>query len=266
VDIENRVIKNATSAKEALYVAFPFAFTKPTVEIEVPLGRMTVERDQQPGSNRDWYCHTHWVWLHEAGDGGGVLWSGPDTPLITLNDIVRGQWRRTIAPDGTLFAYAMHNYWYTNFAAAQSGPATFRFRISLLGPGGSDAAEPVRRGWAACDPLRVSAAYENTAPGPLIGKDRAVFFADKGAMVAGAKRADDGDGVIVKWLDVSGQARAVGMWPAAYAFRSARRASLVEHQADGDALPIAGDGRATVELSAWGVAAVRLFTPAEPPG
>src|SRR6266571_2088364 len=163
VDIENRITKTATLAKEALYFGFPWAFTKPTVEVEVPLGRMTVDRDQQPGSCRDWYCHAHWVWLHEASDG--VLWSGPDTPLFTLNDLFRGAWRRSIAPDGTLFAYAMNNYWHTNYAAAQSGPVTFRFRISLLAPG--DAAEPVRRGWAACDPLYVSPSYTNQPPGSL---------------------------------------------------------------------------------------------------
>src|SRR5256885_7239838 len=65
MDIANRITKPATLDKEALYVAFPFALTKPTVEVEVPLGRMTVERDQQPGSCRDWYCHAHWVWLHD---------------------------------------------------------------------------------------------------------------------------------------------------------------------------------------------------------
>ena len=257
LDIENRIVKDATLAKEALYVAFPFAFTKPTVEIEIPLGRTTVERDQQPGSCRDWYCHTHWVWLREGTDG--VLWSGPDTPLFTLNDLFRGAWRRTIVPDGTLFAYAMNNYWHTNYAASQGGPATFRFRLSLLAPG--DAAEPVRRGWAACDPLYVSASHENAAPGPLISKDRALFFADKGVLVAGAKAADDGEGVIVRLLDISGQARAVGVWPAAYAFRLARRTNLVEH--NGDPIPVGADGKATVDLAAWGVGAARLFTPAE---
>src|SRR5207247_498447 len=105
-----------------------------------------VEKDQQPGSCRDWYCHAHWVWLHEGTDG--VLWSGPDTPLFTLNDLVRGEWRRRIAPDGTLFAYAMNNYWHTNYAARQGGAYSCRFRLSLLAPG--DAAEPVRRGWGAC--------------------------------------------------------------------------------------------------------------------
>jgi hypothetical protein len=261
VDIENRLVKDPTLAKEALYVAFPFAFTNPTVDVEVPLGRMTVERDQQPGSGRDWYCHAHWVWLHEGTVGGGVLWSGPDTPLFTLNDINRGAWRRTIVPDGTLFAYAMNNYWHTNYAARQGGggPATFRFRLSLALPG--DPAEPVRRGWAACDPLYVSPSYDNRVPGPLISKDRALFLADKGVLVVGAKPADDGEGAIVKLLDVAGQARSVGVWPAAYSFRQARRTNLVEM--NGDAVAVTGDGKAAVDLPAWGVAAVRLFTPAD---
>ncbi|HKC38718.1 MAG TPA: hypothetical protein VKC15_04180 [Gemmatimonadales bacterium] len=257
VDIENRLLKEPTLAKEALYVAFPFAFTKPTVDVEVPLGRMTVERDQQPGSCRDWYCHAHWVWLHEGTDSG-VLWSGPDTPLFTLNDINRGAWRRTIIPDGTLFAYAMNNYWHTNYAARQGGQFACRFRISLLAPG--DVAEPVRRGWAACDPIYVSPAYETRVPGPLISRDRALFLADKGVLVVGAKPADDGEGAVVKLLDVSGQARSVGVWPAAYAFKQARRTNLVEM--NGDGITVGGDGKAAIDLPAWGVGAVRLFTPA----
>ncbi|HEV8381044.1 MAG TPA: hypothetical protein VGQ29_05635 [Gemmatimonadales bacterium] len=257
IDIENRLVKTATLSKEALYVAFPFAFTKPAVDVEVPLGRMAVDRDQQPGSCRDWYCHAHWVWLHEGSDG--VLWSGPDTPLLTLNDLFRGAWRRAIVPDGTLFAYAMNNYWHTNYAASQGGAVTFRFRISLLAPG--DLAEPVRRGWAACEPLSVSPSWVNETPGPLISKDRALFYADKGVMIVGAKPADDGQGVIVKLLDIAGQARSVGVWPAAYAFKLARRTTLVEQ--DGDAIPISGDGRASIDLPAWGVGAARVFTPAE---
>ena len=257
VDVENRITKTPTLAKEALYVAFPFAFTKPTVEVEVPLGRMTVDRDQQPGSCRDWYCHAHWVWLREANEG--LLWSAPDTPLFTLNDLFRGQWRRSIVPDGTLFAYTMNNYWHTNYAASQGGTVTFRFRMSLLAPG--DAAEPVRRGWAACDPLYVSPSYTNDAPGPLITKDRALFYADKNAMVVGAKLADDGEGVIVKLLDVAGQARAVGIWPAAYAFKLARRTTIVEQ--NGDPIAVGSDGRASIDLPAWGIGAARLFSSAE---
>src|SRR6184192_1210170 len=263
IDIENRLVKTATLAKEALYVAFPFAFTKPTVEVEVPLGRMTVEQDQQRGSCRDWYCHTHWVWLHEGAEG--VLWSGPDTPLFTLNDLCRGQWRRRIEPDGTLFAYTLNNYWHTNYAARQGGEYTCRFRISLLGaaPGG-DAAEPVRRGWAACEALHVSPPYTNAAAGPLGAQGVALSIPDAGVLVVGAKPGDDGEGAIVKLLDVAGAARGVPVGPAAFEFREARRTNLVEM--NGDAIAVGPDHRVTLELPARGVAAARLFTPREAAG
>ena len=175
----------------------------------------------------------------------------------------RGAWHRRIEPDGTLFAYAMHNYWHTNFAARQGGEASFRFRLSLLAPGG-DAAEPVRRGWAAADPLYVSARFTNAVSGPLIDKDSALFLADRGALVVGAKRADDGEGAIVKLLDVAGTRRPVGVWPAAYRFAQARRVDLVEH--NGDLLTVTSDGSAALDLAAWGVAAARLFTPRDSAG
>lgn len=260
VDIENRLTKTATLDKEAVYAAFPFAFTQPTVEVEVPLGRMTVERDQQPGSGRDWFCHAHWVWLHEGT--AGVLWSAPDAPLVTLNDLFRGAWRRRIAPDGTLFSYMMNNYWHTNYAARQGGELVFRYRLSLLPPG--DAAEPVRRGWAACDPLYVGPPYTNAAPGPLVARDAALSIPDRGVLVVGAKLADDGEGAIVKLLDVRGTPRSVGVWPAAYAFQLARRVNLVEMN---DApLPVNADRSTSVDIAAWGVAAARLFTPRETAG
>jgi hypothetical protein len=196
------------------------------------------------------------VWLHAGADG--VLWSGPDTPLFTLNDVCRGLWRRRIDPDGTLFAYAMNNYWPENFAARQGGELRCRFRLSLLSSGG-DPGEPVRRGWAASDPLYVSARFTNTATGPLKDKDSALSFIDPGAMVLGAKRADDGEGVIVKLLDVVGMTRQVGVWPAAYSFTQARRVDLVERNSD--PLIVAADRHATLKVGAWGVAAARLFTP-----
>src|SRR6266576_5783654 len=258
MDIANRITKPATLDKEALYVAFPFALTKPTVEVEVPLGRMTVERDQQPGSCRDWYCHAHWVWLHDAA--GGMLWSGPDTPLFTLNDIFRGQWRRRIEPDGTLFAYVLHNYWPTNFAPSQGGELSFRYRLSAL-PRGGERAETVRRGWAACDPLYVSAPYASVGSGALPRKDSGLFIADPGVAVVGVKPADDRTGAVVKLVDLTGVARAVAVWPGAYGFRGARRTNFVEM--NGDRVPVAPDGHVTIDLPAWGAAALRLFTPRE---
>ena len=122
----------------------------------------------------------------------------------------------------------------------------------------------MRRGWAACDPLYVSPPYANPSAGALRSKDAALFVADPGALVIGAKPADDGDGAIVKLLDVSGAGRGVAVSPGAYGWGAARRASLVEM--NGDPVPVAQDGRATLELPAWGVGALRLFTPRERAG
>ena len=110
----------------------------------------------------------------------------------------------------------------------------------------------------------MSDAYTNPWPGPLISKDWALFLADKGTLVVSAKPADDGEGAVVKLLDVAGMARTVGIWPAAYAFQLARRTNFAE--LNGDAIPVSPDNRAAVELQAWGVAAVRLFTPREAAG
>ncbi len=189
-----------------------------------------------------------------------MLWSGPDTPLFTLNDIFRGQWRRKIEPDGTLFSYVLNNYWPTNFAARQGGELSFRYRISSL-PAGGDAAEPARRGWAACDPLYVSAPYAGTGSGPLPRKDSGLFIADQGVAVVGLKPADDRTGAVLKLVDVTGVGRAVSVWPGAYRFQGARRTNFVEM--NGDRVPVAPDGHAVIDLPAWGTAALRLFTPRE---
>jgi hypothetical protein len=181
---------------------------------------------------------------------------------VTLNDLFRGAWRRTIAPDGTLFSWVMNNYWHTNYAARQGGDVVFRYRLSLLAPG--DAAEPVRRGWAACEPLYVGPPYTNAAPGPLVSRDSALSIPDRGVAVIGVKPADDGEGAIVKLLDTRGARRTVGVWPAAYAFQQARRVNLVEM--NGAPLTVNADRSVSVEVAAWGVSAARLFTPRETAG
>src|SRR2546426_4771683 len=73
----------------------------------------------------------------------------------------------------------------------------FRSRLSPLAAGG-DPAEPVRRGWAACDPLYVSAPYASAGSGRLPRKDSGLFVADPGVAVVGAKPADDRSGAVVK--------------------------------------------------------------------
>jgi alpha-mannosidase len=54
-----------------------------------------------------------------------------DAPLAAFGDINRGKWPREFKPaTGTIFSYAMNNYWDTNYRAGQSGDFTFRYVVT----------------------------------------------------------------------------------------------------------------------------------------
>jgi len=60
-----------------------------------------------------------------------VGWVTVDAPLITLEDINRGLWPASIEiRNGTVFSYAMNNYWYTDAPAQQGGQFTFRYALT----------------------------------------------------------------------------------------------------------------------------------------
>ena len=100
--------------------------------------------------------------------------------------------------------------------------------------------------------------------GPLGAQGTALSIADTGVHVVGAKLADDGEGAVIKLLDVAGTARGVPVGPGAFEFRAARRTNLVEM--NGDLISVGPDRRVTLELPARGVAAARLFTPPQAAG
>jgi hypothetical protein len=82
-------------------------------------------------------------------------------------------------------------------------------------------------------------------------------------MIVGAKPCDDGDGMIVRRSCSMSRVRriSIGIWPAAYAFKQARRTNLVE--LNGDAITVGADGRASIDVPAWGIGTARLSTPTE---
>ena len=73
--------------------------------------------------------------------------------------------------------------------------------------------------------------------------------------------ADDGDGVVLRLLDVARNARPASVWPAVCRYTQARRVNLVEMNEA--LLPVAADGRVTFMVPRAGVASLRLFTPRE---
>ena len=129
IDFENYLNKEANLEKEAGYFAFPFAFKNPEIRIEIPNGVIRPEADLIKGGCRDWYCVDQFMTL--SADGAAVVLSPIDSPLITLQDINRGQWYQNIKiENGNVFAYVFNNYWFTNYKASQDGHLTFRFSMT----------------------------------------------------------------------------------------------------------------------------------------
>ena len=129
IDFENDLDKEANLEKEAGYFAFPFAFKNPEIRIEIPNGVIKPDTDQFKAACRDWYCVDQFVTVSD--NGASVVLSPIDSPLITLQDINRGQWYSNIKiENGNVFGYVFNNYWFTNYKASQGGELKFRFSMT----------------------------------------------------------------------------------------------------------------------------------------
>jgi alpha-mannosidase len=129
VTFNNEVDKTATVKKEGVYFAFPFAVREPRVEYQGATAWVNPVSDMLPGANRQWF--TTQAGVRVRGSNQSIAWSTVDAPLITLEDINRGLWPATIEIRyGSVFSYAMNNYWYTDTPAQQGGHFTLRYALT----------------------------------------------------------------------------------------------------------------------------------------
>jgi len=148
IDVRVVATLEATLAKSALYVAFPFRLAEPSVRFDRQVGWVDPARDQLPGSCQDWYTHFHAVVLEgRAGEGADpvrLFWASEDAPLFCLGDVVRGRWARRPLRSATVLSYVANNHWNTNYRPAQGGRLELHYRFGPLGE--DPLAEAARRG------------------------------------------------------------------------------------------------------------------------
>jgi alpha-mannosidase len=138
-----------------------------------------------------------------------------DTPLLTLGDINRGAWPTEFGQrPGSIFAYAMNNYWHTNYRAAQGGD--FRFRYIVTSGPSTDATALSRIGWEEVTPFEVDEIRSQDKaldlPRPLDGKQASfVSIDDPNLLLDTWKPAEDGDGTILRLIDLGGVSRTVSV-------------------------------------------------------
>jgi hypothetical protein len=150
VTLRIELTKTARYDPESIFVSFPFRSVEPRFLLETTDAVFVPEVEQLPDTSKDWYNVLHAVGVGAAE--GGFLWGTLDAPLVALSEISTGEWsRRFNARSGHVYSWLMNNLYFTNFAAAQSGTATFRYIIrptSTLGRAeveafGRELAQPV---------------------------------------------------------------------------------------------------------------------------
>ena len=204
IDLRCELDKEETTAKEGVYIAFPFALdvARGGLWLEYPDAITEPLKDQHTSACRDWYAVQRWL---AASDGQETVVLSPlDSPLVTLGGPTASTWLRQLSlKRAHVFAYVMNNYWYTNYKASQGGRQVFRFSLTSA-RGGFSKRDAVARGWEMYSP-----AVAQSGGGPL----KPVISAPAGSLVgiepAGLpllafKQAEDEKGFVFRVCDFSG--------------------------------------------------------------
>ncbi len=234
IDFIEEVDKKEVDSKEAVYFAFPFAFNRPQFQYEIQNGVVDPAEDTYPGAGHEWFSVQHWISVQQDGVSGSVL--PLDAPLVTLGDINRGEWPEQFGKrSGTIFSYVMNNYWNTNYRAGQGGHFSFHYVVTSAAS--TSAAELSRMGWEEITPLEtdVVTTQDKAVAGPVpiqqseneqssrtpiegsssreLGGDQGSFLeiTDPNVLLETWKPAEDGNGTILRFLDLGGTERTVSV-------------------------------------------------------
>lgn len=230
IEFVEDVTKKEVLTKEAVYFAFPFAMSHPQFQYEIQNGVVDPSKDMYPGAGHEWFSVQHWVSVQQDGVSATVM--PLDTPLITLGDINRGAWPTEFGQrPGNIFAYAMNNYWHTNYIAAQGGD--FHFRFIITSAPSTNAPALSRMGWEEVTPFEVDEIRSQdkaiALPRPLNG-NQATFLSidDPDLYLDTWKPAEDGDGTILRLIDLGGALRTVNITSPLLAIHKAFETDAVE--------------------------------------
>ena len=256
IEFVNRVQKEPVNQKEAVYFAFPFAVPDPQFEYEGQTGTVNPARDSLAGANREWFTVGHWARV--SGGGLSAATIPVDGPLATFGDINRGRWPEKFEPrSAAIFAYALNNYWHTNFTRVQSGEFTFRYVLTSgadLSPAalsrlGRDALTPLETGQlTANDKVGVRGSLPASAAG-FLGVE------GDGFEIETLKPAEDGRGDVLRLLETSGRAHTVRIGAGLFEIEHAWETNAAED--DRREIPAGKDG-VEVALPANGIVTLRM--------
>lgn len=211
IELVESVNKTEVHTREAAYFAFPFNMDHPQFQYEIPNGVVNPAKDMYPGADLEWFSVQHWVSVEQNGVSATVM--PLDAPLVTLGDINRGAWPASFGDSqGSIFSYIMNNYWNTNYQGGQGGQFTFRYGITSAAT--TNATDLSRKGWEEMTPLErdevttQDKAIDRPEPLPPL-QDSLLNVDDPALLLEDWKPAEDGNGTILRFLDLGGAHRTV---------------------------------------------------------
>jgi alpha-mannosidase len=211
IELIEEIDKEPVFKKEAVYFAFPFAMTHPQFQYEIQNGVVDPAKDMYPGAGHEWFSIQHWISVQQDGLSATVM--PLDAPLATFGDINRGEWPTEFGErPGNIFSYVMNNYWHTNYRAAQGGH--FRFRYVITSAARTDVAALSRVGWEESTPLEHDQISSQDKaldlPRPLNGNEASFLTTEDANLLLDTwKPAEDGNGTILRFIDLGGEPRTV---------------------------------------------------------
>ncbi len=205
--ITYRLHKERVLTRESAYVAFPFSVANPEFTYGSQTGWVNPAQDELAGGSREWYLPTTWASVYNSTVTAAVV--PLDAPLGAFGDIVRGKWPAEFKPaSSAIFSWLMNNYWGTNFPAWQGGDFTFRYAItsdSQFNP-----QSLTRFGLEALTPLEHDDLAASEDASALPNREASLLeVANPGVTLLTWKRAEDGDGTILRLQDAMGKASEV---------------------------------------------------------
>ncbi len=233
IEFVEDIQKQKVDSKEGVYFAFPFAMDHPEFQYEVQNGVVNPAKDMYAGAGHEWFSVQHWIALQQNGLSAAVL--PLDAALATLGDINRGDWPEQFGDrPGNVFSYIMNNYWDTNYRAGQGGH--FRFHYIVTSDSATRASALSRLGWEEITPLEIDTvttqdkaltSSEEKEPSSRLAaqmiansgaacvldprQDSFLDADDPDLLFDTWKPAEDGNGAILRFLDLGGQERTVSV-------------------------------------------------------
>jgi len=205
----------------------------------------------------EWFNVQQWMAVHDSNLAVGIV--PLDASLASFGDINRGAWPGTFMPKtGTIFSYAMNNYWHTNYRAGQGGDFTFRY--ALTSESKFDGGELTRLGLDEMRPPELDYVVRQDKVGdpvrPLPAEGQALLETE-GPDVALItwKLADDGNGMILRLQETAGKAADTAVHFSHTQIKSAQLCSGVED--DLKSLPVESN-RIPLSLKPFEVVTIRV--------